>query len=177
MNRKVGREALLAVCVGAVAMLAACGSTPAATGPSISPVTTPLIFAPTSQATPTPQPTPTPTPAPALPPAAVAPASGVSECSVALEIGADGNASPVFCPDGGINVLAWNYFAKGNNLVMALTPNADVQQVESAMCKDLQTSTIPIETSAGELAFRYYGWQFVGISDISTAFPGFCPGN
>ncbi|HEY6469889.1 MAG TPA: hypothetical protein VI434_08980 [Candidatus Dormibacteraeota bacterium] len=102
--------------------------------------------------------------------------SGVSECSLTLEVGMDGNASPVFCADGGINVLAWNYFEKLKPRVMTLGPSATVQQVEAAMCSDLNTSTIPIETSAGELAFRYYGWVFVGVSDISTAFPGFCPG-
>jgi hypothetical protein len=154
----------------AVAALAACGSASGGpTGPSASPVTTLPV------ATSTPQATPTPTPEPALPPAAVPPASGVSECSVVLQIGADGNASPVFCPDGGINVMAWTYFAKLNTLVMALSSDADVQQVETAMCTDLKNSTIPIETSAGQLAFRYYGWQFAGIGDITTAFPGFCP--
>lgn len=88
----------------------------------------------------------------------------------------DGNASPVLCPGGGINVLAWNYFEKNKPRVMALSSTATVQQVEAAMCSDLATSTVPIETSAGELAFLYYGWEFVGVSDISTAFPGFCPG-
>src|ERR1700685_2894203 len=103
VNRKVGRGALMAACAGAMALLGACASTPNGSGPSISPVTTPLIFAPTSQATPTPQPTPTPTAAPILSPAAVPPLSGVSECSITLEVGMDGNASPVYCPDGGIN--------------------------------------------------------------------------
>jgi hypothetical protein len=104
----------------------------------------------------------------------VPPATGVTECSLTLQIGQDGNAGPVLCPDGGINVLAWNYFAKLSPLVLALSPAASVQQVETAMCTDLKTSTTPIETSAGQLAFRYYGWQFVGVSDITTAFPGFC---
>lgn len=71
-------------------------------------------------------------------------------------------------------MLAWAYFAKGNPLVMALSPEAVPEQVETAMCTDLKTSTIPIETSAGQLAFRYYGWNFAGIGDITTAFPGFC---
>ena len=88
----------------------------------------------------------------------------------------DGNASPVYCPDGGINVQAWTYFEKLKPQVMALSPDSTVQQVEAAMCADLSDSTVPIETSAGELAFRYYGWEFVGVSDVSTAFPGFCPG-
>jgi hypothetical protein len=39
----------------------------------------------------------------------------------------------------------------------------------------LKTSTIPIETSSGQLAIRYYGWNVAGIGDITTAFPGFCP--
>jgi hypothetical protein len=93
---------------------------------------------------------------------------------LALEIGADGNAGPLFCSDGGVNVRAWTYFAKDNPLVMALSSEAVPQQVETAMCADLKTSTIPIETSSGQLAFRYYGWNFAGIGDITTAFPGFC---
>jgi hypothetical protein len=150
--------------VSAVLVLSACGgsSTPAL-GAGSSP-------APTSPATQT----PTTTAAAALPPAVVPPVPGVSECSVTLQVGADGNAGPLSCPDGGINVLAWNYFAKNHPLVLALTPDASVQQVEAAMCADVRTSTIPIETSTGELAFRYYGWTFVGLSDITTAFPGFC---
>ena len=57
---------------------------------------------------------------------------------------------------------------------MVLTPTATVQQVEAAMCSDLATSTVPIETSAGELAFLYYGWEFVGVSDV-VGVPGVLP--
>jgi hypothetical protein len=149
MVREVGRAAVLAVCVGAIALLGGCGSTPTGPRPSISPVTTLPVSTPAPQATPT----PTPTPAPVLSPAAVPPRSGVSECSITLEVGMDGNASPVYCPDGGINVQAWTYFEKLKPQVMALSPDSTVQQVEAAMCADLSTSTVPIETSAGELAF------------------------
>ena len=96
----------LAACLSLL-VVSACGDsngTPTPLATNSAPVSlTPL---------PTPEATPSPTPEPALPPAAVAPASSVTECSLALEIGAHGNAGPLFCPDGGINVLAWAYFAK-----------------------------------------------------------------
>jgi hypothetical protein len=156
-------------CPLALIVLSACGG---GSGVSPSGASGTSTASPTSS--PTPAVTPSPTPEPALPPATVPPAAGVSECSLTLQIGADGNAGPLFCADGGINVLAWSYFAKDNPLVMALSSAAVQQQVETAMCTDLKTSTIPIETSAGQLAFRYYGWKFSGIGDITTAFPGFC---
>src|ERR1700681_1207526 len=76
---------------------------------------------------------------PALPPGGVPPASGgVSERSLALDVGADGNAGPLFCSDGGINVFAGT-IAKDNPLVMAPSPEAVPQQLETAMCTDLKS--------------------------------------
>lgn len=107
----------------------------------------------------------------ALSPATVAPKA--PECSQQLQVGADGNAGPLTCSHGALNILAWAYFAKNDPLVMIIGPNAVPNQVLQAMCSDLRTSTIPIELSAYELASRYYGWRF-GI-DLSSEFPGACP--
>lgn len=105
-----------------------------------------------------------------LPPAAIPPK--VDECSEQLSIGADGNAGPTTCSHGRLNSLAWNYFAKGNPLVMALGPDATPDEITIAMCADLaHGSTIPIETSAYDLAALYDGWSF-GInpaSDLANA--------
>ena len=46
-----------------------------------------------------------------LPPATVPPVS--DECSVPLTKTADGNATPLLCPTGGVNVAAWNRLARG----------------------------------------------------------------
>ncbi len=106
-----------------------------------------------------------------LPPATVPPQA--PECSAQLQIGADGNAGPLTCPNGALNALAWAYFAKDDPLVMTLGPNATPDQVLQAMCSDLHTnSTGVIELSAYRLAALYYGWQF-GISPTQE-FPGAC---
>lgn len=106
-----------------------------------------------------------------LPPASVPPVVGI--CSAQLSYGADGNASPLFCSNGEINRLAWEYFAKGNPRVMALGPNASDSDVESAVSSDIVGSTGPIECSAFQLAYVYYGWSF-GVNPTSGAIEG-CP--
>jgi hypothetical protein len=106
-----------------------------------------------------------------LPPASVGPA--VDECSAQLSIGADGNAGPLTCANGKLNVLAWDYFAKDNPLVMSLGPDATPDQVLEAMCADLHTgSTDVIELSVYRLSALYYGWRF-GI-DPASEFPAGC---
>lgn len=97
----------------------------------------------------------------ALPPAVVPPV--VSECSLSVTETADGNFTPLFCNGGGINVLAWQGYAKLNPAVMSLGPGASMQQVEQAMCSDMTSSvhaTAPEETNVELLAARYYGWTF-----------------
>lgn len=109
-------------------------------------------------------------------PFALAPASTppeVDECSMQLQIGADGSAGPLTCPNGRLNVLAWQRVAQGNPLVMALGPNATPDQALRAMCSDLHTSSIPIETSAYRLAALYYGWKF-GVDPGQGYWAGSC---
>ncbi len=100
----------------------------------------------------------------ALAPATVPPAVGL--CSEQLSYGADGNASPLFCANGQLNVLAWKYFAALHPRVMALGPNAAPGDVEAAVALDIKNSTGPIECSAYQLASVYYGWSF-GIDPTS----------
>jgi hypothetical protein len=103
----------------------------------------------------------------ALAPATVPPAIGL--CSEQLSYGADGNASPLFCAKGQLNVLAWKYFAADHPRVMSLGPNASPQDVEHAICADMSKSTGPIETSTYQLAAAYYGWSFgVVPTDVLT---------
>ncbi|MFZ0994714.1 MAG: hypothetical protein WAO09_01860 [Candidatus Dormiibacterota bacterium] len=98
-------------------------------------------------------------------PSALAPASVppvVGECSQQLGFGGDGNASPLICKNGDVNVLAWNYFATIDSALMGMGRRATEQEVQTQLCSDLQHSTIPIEQSAYTLAKTYYGWRFAG---------------
>lgn len=96
----------------------------------------------------------------ALPPASGPPV--VAECTSALKETRDGNFSPLYCPNGGINVLAWQAYAKLNPSVMALGPSTTALQVTQAMCADLASSvhaTVAEEVAMEQLAARYYGWH------------------
>lgn len=84
----------------------------------------------------------------------------VGECSVQLEFDGDGNASPLICHNGSINILAWNYFATIDSPLLGLGRDASEQRVETQLCADLDHSTVPIERSAYTLARAYYGWRF-----------------
>ncbi len=94
------------------------------------------------------------TPAPSLPVSA--------ECSIPLTTSADGNVSPLLCPNGGVNVRAWQVYATNNLLVMEQPRDATEQQVYQAMCSDIASghTTDPTEESAEELAAYYNGWSF-----------------
>jgi ABC-type lipoprotein export system ATPase subunit len=91
-----------------------------------------------------------------LAPASVPPS--VDECSQQLTFAVDGNAGPISCSNGTLNVVAWRYFAQDKHSVMSLGPYATPVQVSDALCAD--GSTIPIETSAYQLSALYYGWSF-----------------
>jgi hypothetical protein len=82
----------------------------------------------------------------------------VDECSQQLTFAQDGNAGPISCSNGALNVVAWRYFASGKHSVMSLGPYATPAQVGDALCTD--GPPIPIETSAYQLAALYYGWSF-----------------
>jgi hypothetical protein len=136
---------------------------PSTTGPAATTTTAP----PTTEA-----PTTAATTGQVLPPATVAPK--VDECTQQLTFGADGNVGPITCPDGDLNVLAWQQMAASNPLVMSLGPYATPSQVEEALCADLRTSTIPIETSAYKISALYYSWSF-GIDPSAVLLNGGCP--
>jgi hypothetical protein len=185
-----GRAVLAAAVVGGLSLLTACGSKPSAGAaltttppPRAAPPTTaaPATTPPTSTAPKTLPPTtvsPTTTPPTAavtrqvLPPATVPPK--VDECTQQLTFGADGNVGPISCADGDLNLLAWEQFAPGNPLVMSLGPYATPTEVQTALCADLRTSTIPIETSTYEISALYYGWSF-GVDPSQILLNGGCP--
>jgi hypothetical protein len=97
-----------------------------------------------------------------LAPATVPPK--VSECTQQLTYGNDGTAGPISCADGGVNVLAWNYYARVHSPVMGLGQDATPGQVLQTMCTDVDANpsnlSIPIEIDSYDLAAAYYGWSF-----------------
>jgi hypothetical protein len=83
---------------------------------------------------------------------------------------------PLICPDGGVNVLAWQHYEKGAvgngqidwSQTMSLGPAATESQVVQAMCTDYARiwGTAPLTESSEELAAAYNGWPF---SNAATA--------
>jgi hypothetical protein len=92
-----------------------------------------------------------------------------------IQIGADGTAGPLFCPDGQPNPPVLAYYRKLHLRVFKLGPDATPPQVLHAMCFDLRqrSSTYPIETAAYELARKIKGWSF-GISPPQEMRDGGC---
>jgi hypothetical protein len=112
-------------------------------------------------------PLPSPTDAPlgtavaaqVLAPAKVMPAAML--CTTPIEKYQDGNAGPLFCHGGAINVAAWQYFAQIDDHILALGPNPTVDQVKAAIRGDFGNHTTNvIEGSGYELARAYYNWTF-----------------
>jgi hypothetical protein len=107
-----------------------------------------------------------------LPPAAIPPV--VSVCSEQLFIAVNGTVSPLTCPDGSLNVRAWQHHARTDRFVMRLGPDATPEDVGRAMCSDLDraATTIPQEEEAYRLAAIYYGWDYA--LNPSDFFPENC---
>jgi hypothetical protein len=149
--------------VGAPVLMAGCGSSPSA--------------APTTTTTSTSTTTTTTTPnlnLAVLAPASVPPL--VNECRQKLTYSADGNASPLTCTSGGLNVLAWRFYASVGTAVMSLGRGAALHRIYSSMCTDnsVDHATGPEEQAAATLASEYYGWGVV--PQVSTFEVGIsCP--
>jgi hypothetical protein len=96
-----------------------------------------------------------------LPPATERPIGQL--CSAPIQTTANGNAGPLLCRGGEVNVLAWRHYAEVSNTVLGLGQNPTQGQVEGALCADLRTNhaTASIESSGYQLAKAYYGWSFL----------------
>jgi len=110
-----------------------------------------------------------------LPPQTTPPVS--DECSEPLAYSADGNATPLLCPAGGVNRLAWNDYASNHLLVMQLGPNSSASQVYGAMCSDSAAgnTTNTIESAAEQLTSEYNGWSFGNESKFLDYLDENCP--
>jgi hypothetical protein len=153
---------------GCAAAVTAATSTPSPSAPTSTP---------TAAATPTVSPLP-PTPAPTAKPTAK-PLPRVVACRLRLTVGQDGNAFPLFCSDGDVNLTAWDYFAPIDPRIMSLGGDASYAQFQSAYCADMRSgSTFPIENSGVQLAGRSHGWRFSVVSllndDTSWQMDGSC---
>ena len=75
---------------------------------------------------------------------------------------ADGNATPLFCSTGAVNVLAWKFYADISASILGLGLNPNPGQPQSAMCDDIahNGATRPEEVNGYKLAAAYYGWTF-----------------
>jgi hypothetical protein len=123
--------------------------------------------------------TPTPTPSAAATPSAsatpgaetavatqrLAPAPDLpigALCSTQITVTGDGNATPLLCRSGAVNVPAWRFYAEVSASVLGLGLNPTQGQVQGAICDDFKHNhaTKTAETSGYKLATAYYGWTF-----------------
>lgn len=94
-----------------------------------------------------------------LPPAKSLPV--VALCALPLTTTTDGNAGPPLCTNGGLNVLAWNFYVPLAPRVLSAGPNASVQAVQAAVCADwMKKASASQARNAYDLAAAYYGWNF-----------------
>ena len=95
-----------------------------------------------------------------LPPAPDLPVAQL--CSVEVTTTADGNAGPLLCHNGAVNVNAWRFYATVSASVLGLGLNPTAGQVQSAICDDFahNHATKIEETNGYKLASTYYGWTF-----------------
>jgi hypothetical protein len=135
----------------AAAILLSCCSLSSSSAPAShpSPVTTP-----------SPVPSASPVARQVLPPARSLPV--VALCSQPLTTDQNGNSVPLLCTNGGLNVLAWEFFVPLTPRVLSTGPTASVKSVQTALCSDAKIShaTVLQELSAYDLAAAYYGWNF-----------------
>ena len=60
-----------------------------------------------------------------------------------------------------LNEVAWRYFARSDQLVMAIGSDATPDEIIQAMCSDVAngSGTQVIETTTYEISALYYGWK------------------
>jgi hypothetical protein len=143
--------------VAALVVLAACSAQPAGVLPSPTPSPTPAASASPS---PAPSSDETPVESHVLAPASDPPVAKL--CSTPITTTTDQNATPLFCHDGSVNVLAWAYYGAVGVSIMSLGLNPNNGQPQAAMCDDMQHNGAKPsqEVNAYRLAAAYYGWSF-----------------
>ncbi len=109
-----------------------------------------------------------------LSPATVMPAGDL--CTSPVRELQDGNAWPLFCAQGEVNVAAWNYFNQLQPGLMSLGPGADLNKIEPVMCADIgqRHITLPEEESVYSLSWQYYGSWPHGFDPAAFVISGGC---
>ncbi len=149
----------------AIVLMAGCASQPVAVNPTASPATSATLTpgpspSPSSTATPSGVPVGTPVSPRVLAPAPDLPFGAL--CSTPIQTTANGNAGPLFCRRGEVNVQAWSFYASVSASILGLGLNPTEGQAEAAICDDFNHNhaTKPEETNGYALAAAYYGWSF-----------------
>jgi hypothetical protein len=102
----------------------------------------------------------------------------VEEC-VANVSYTNAGLGPLTCPNGELNVNAWNDIADEGQPylgVLLLGPRVTAREVETAMCRDVHRFTwvtAQMELEAERLGVLYHGWHF--LTNPATQFPYYCP--
>ena len=137
----------------AIAAVACANAAPAAGTPQATPSATSLT-ATSPPADPSPS---SLSPSPTTPPLALESCGEVTHFQ-------DGNVGPVLCPDGRPSLGADSYLRSllPTLAVLRLEPNANLTDVETAMCADktFAHTTDPLEESAYRLKAAEEGWGF-----------------
>ena len=86
----------------------------------------------------------------------------VALCSQPLTTDQYGATVPLLCTDGGLNVLAWKFYAPVAPRVLSAGAAATVPVVQTALCRDVNISHARVldALSAYDLAAAYYAWSF-----------------
>ncbi len=131
--------------------------TPSASASAASPS---AVSTPSGPETPGGVPVGSPVPAHVLAPATDPPVGAL--CSTPIQSTADGNAGPLLCRGGEVNVQAWQFYADVSASILGLGQNPTAGQVQAAICDDFKHghATRPEEASGYRLATAYYGWSF-----------------
>ena len=155
-SRRRWRGSWAGAASAALLLVAGCGTSSTATA---SPETS-ASPSPTPSAAPTPLGDETPVDKQVLAPATDPPVANL--CSAQVTATADGNATPLLCHSGALNVQAWRFYATVSASILGLGLNPTEGQAESAICDDLKHNhaTTSEETSGYKLASTYYGWTF-----------------
>ncbi|MDA8185195.1 MAG: ATP-binding cassette domain-containing protein [Actinomycetota bacterium] len=167
-----GRRSKVAAAVTGAGQASAPSTAPAPSTTVAAPPTTPPSTAPPTTSAPSTTVTALPPDFQVLPPATVPPVS--AECVEQLTYFADGNIGPLTCPNGGVNVVAWRSLEL-DDPIFTLGRFANPEQVLATTCQYMNDNeTLPIATSAEEIAAAYYGWKF-SVNPINSIVFGGCP--
>jgi hypothetical protein len=156
----------MVVAVLGLAVTAACSSSQPATTRDATPSPTFATSSPSPTSLPSPSASDNPVPVgepvaqQILPPASERPLGQL--CTAPIQTTANGNATPLLCRGGELNVQAWRHYKDVSNTVLGLGQNPTQGQVEGALCADIRLNhaTPPIESSGYVLAKAYYSWSF-----------------